>query len=119
MQAMIDTLKALPSRPEIYLCSPIPAFKGSWTINDSVIVNGEIPVLQKLAKKNKCHYLDLHSQYTFSNMMLGDGIHPNAKGAEKLAGIVYEALTSSEKGTKAKESQAKAKKSKKVSKKRS
>ena len=119
MQAMIDTLKALPSHPEIYLCSPIPAFKGSWTINDSVIVNGEIPVLQKLAKKNKCHYLDLHSQYTFSNMMLGDGIHPNAKGAEKLAGIVYEALISSEKGTKAKESQAKAKKSKKVSKKKS
>lgn len=51
--------------------------------------------------------------------MLSDGIHPNANGAEKLAGIVYEALTSSEKGTKAKESQAKAKKSKKVSKKRS
>ena len=61
MQAMIDTLKALPSKPKIYLCSPIPAFKDSWTISDSVIVNAEMPIIQKLAKKNKCAYIDLHT----------------------------------------------------------
>lgn len=93
MQAMIDTLKSLPTNPKIYLCSPIPAFKDSWTINDSVIVNGVMPVIQKLAKKNKCEYIDLHTLFIYKDMMLGDGIHPTAKGAEKLAGIVYEALT--------------------------
>lgn len=96
MQAMIDTLKALPSNPKIYLCSPIPAFKGTWTINDSIIVNGEMPIIQKLAKKNKCGFIDLHTSYIYKDMMLSDGIHPNAKGAEKLAGIVYEALTASQ-----------------------
>ena len=92
MQAMIDTLKALPSKPKIYLCSPIPAFKDSWTINDSVIVNGEMPIIKKLAKKNKCQFIDLHTSYTYGDMMLNDGIHPNAKGAEKMANIIFEAI---------------------------
>ena len=92
MQVMIDTLKALPSKPKIYLCSPIPAFKDSWTINDSVIVNGEMPIIKKLAKKNKCQFIDLHTSYTYGDMMLNDGIHPNAKGAEKMADIIFDAI---------------------------
>ena len=92
MQAMIDTLKALPSKPKIYLCSPIPAFKDSWTINDSVIVNGEMPIIKKLAKKNKCQFVDLHTSYTYGDMMLNDGIHPNAKGAAKMADIIFDAI---------------------------
>ena len=92
MQAMIDTLKALPSKPKIYLCSPIPAFKDTWTICDSVIVNGEMPIIKKLAKKNKCQFIDLHTSYTYGDMMLKDGIHPNAKGAEKMANIIFDAI---------------------------
>ena len=92
MQAMIDTLKALPSKPKIYLCSPIPAFKDSWTINDSVIVNGEMPIIKKLARKNKCQFIDLHTSYTYGDMMLNDGIHPNAKGAAKMADIIFDAI---------------------------
>ena len=92
MQAMIDTLKALPSKPKIYLCSPIPAFKDSWTISDSVIVNGEMPIIKKLAKKNKCQFIDLHTSYTYGDMMLKDGIHPNAKGAAKMADIIFDAI---------------------------
>ena len=92
MQAMIDTLKALPSKPKIYLCSPIPAFKDSWTISDSVIVNGEMPIIKKLAKKNKCQFIDLHTSYTYGDMMLNDGIHPNAKGAAKMADIIFDAI---------------------------
>ncbi len=92
MQAMIDTLKALPSKPKIYLCSPIPAFKPSWTISDSIIVNGEMPIIQKLAKKNKCVFVDLHTLYNYKDLMQHDGIHPTANGAEKLAGVIYDVL---------------------------
>lgn len=92
LQTMVDSLKALPSKPKVYLCSPIPAFKPSWTINDSVIVNGEIPVIKKVAKKNKCGYIDLHTQFTYADMMLDDGIHPNGKGAEKMAEIIFDAI---------------------------
>ena len=35
---------AIPSKPQIFLCTPIPAFKSTWNISDSVIVNGIIPM---------------------------------------------------------------------------
>ena len=92
-QAMIDTLKALPSKPRIYLCTPIPAFKDTWGISDSVIVSLEIPAIQKLAKKNKLKVIDLHTLFADqAKNMLSDGIHPNDKGAARLAEIVAEAL---------------------------
>ncbi len=92
-QAMIDTLKALPSKPKIYLCTPIPAFKDTWSINDSVIVNLEIPAIQRLAKKNKLRVIDLHSLFADQSAnMQRDGIHPNEKGAARLAELVADAL---------------------------
>ncbi len=93
MQAMIDTLKALPAKPKICLCSPIPAYKPSWTISDSTIVNGEMPIIQKLAKKNKCRFIDLHTLFNSEDLMQHDGIHPTAKGAGKIADLVYQVLT--------------------------
>ena len=94
MQQMLDSLKALPTHPKIYLATPIPAFKGSWNINDSVIQKGIIPVELKLARKNKCQVIDLHTAFApYGNLMLDDGIHPNAKGAEKLAGLIATALS--------------------------
>ena len=92
-QAMIDTLKALPSKPRIYLCTPIPAFKETWGISDSVIVNLEIPAITKLAKKNKLKVIDLHTLYASEGKkMLSDGIHPDAKGAARIAELVAAAL---------------------------
>lgn len=88
-QAIIDTLKALPSKPRIYLCTPIPAFKPTWTISDSVIVNLEIPAIQKLAKKNKLKVIDLHTLFADQEKnMLKDGIHPDMKGAARMAEII-------------------------------
>lgn len=50
LQKMVDTLRALPSKPQIYVCSPIPAAR-IWGISDSVIVNGEIPAIKRVVKK--------------------------------------------------------------------
>ena len=91
-QAMIDTLKSLPAHPKIYLAYPIKAFKVQWGINDSTIVNGVIPIIQKLAKKNKLPVIDLHAVVTDPNLIVADGIHPNAKGAAVIAKAVGEAI---------------------------
>lgn len=92
-QAIIDTLKSLPSKPEIYLCTPIPAFKPTWDISDSIIVNLEIPIIQKLAKKNKLKVIDLHTLFADQAAnMSSDGIHPNEKGAARMAELISEAL---------------------------
>ena len=94
---MVDSLQALPSKPEIYLATPIPAFKPTWNISDSVITNNIIPIIQKVAKKKKCHVIDLHSTFTDASLVQRDAIHPTQKGAERLADLVYEALTGEKK----------------------
>ena len=91
-QAMIDTLSSLPSKPAIYLCTPIKAFRDKWGITDSVIVNGVIPSIQKIARKNKLTLIDLHSVITDPKDMTADMIHPNEKGAGKMAGRIAEEL---------------------------
>jgi acetyl esterase/lipase/lysophospholipase L1-like esterase len=89
LQQMIDSLKSLPTHPDIYLCSPIPAAK-IWNIQDSVIVNEISPILKKSAKKNKLHFIDLHSAFHNNDgkQMQRDGIHPTKAGAQQLARII-------------------------------
>ena len=75
--------------PKIYLCTPIPAFKSTWNINDSVIANAIIPIQQEVAKKYGLQIIDLHTLYAGDgNKMLSDGIHPDARGARRMAEII-------------------------------
>ena len=67
---------AEPVKPQIYLCTPIPAFKSTWEINEYGL-----------------HVIDLHTLFSDgADLVLPDGIHPNGKGAERLATIVSEAI---------------------------
>jgi len=107
-QAMIDTLCPLqpvlnkkgrptkkmqrPQKPAIYLCTPIRAFRDKWGITDSVIVNGVIPVIQRVAERNGLTVIDLHSVVTDQKDMTGDMIHPNANGAGKIAKAVADVI---------------------------
>lgn len=84
---------AEPVKPQIYLCTPIPAFKSTWNINDSVIVNGIIPIQKEVAAKYGLKVIDLHTLYANDgDKMLADGIHPDDKGARRLAQIIAEEL---------------------------
>lgn len=80
-------------RPKIFLCTPIKAFKPSWNISDSVIVNNIIPIQEEVAKEYGLQVIDLHTLFdTDPETMLDDGIHPNVKGAQKMAGIIANAI---------------------------
>ena len=80
-------------RPRIYLATPIPAFKPTWNINDSVIQHGIIPVIERVAGKYGLDIIDLHTLYAQDgDKMLADGIHPDAKGARRLAEIIAKAI---------------------------
>jgi acetyl esterase/lipase/lysophospholipase L1-like esterase len=100
LQQMIDSLKNLPSRPRILLATPIPAHpskvSASWGINDSIIANGIVPIIKKVAKKNKLQLVDMHSLFPNNDkqLMQADGIHPTEKGASVLANLFFEALKS-------------------------
>jgi len=87
LEQMITALH--PDKTKIFLCTPIPAIKSTWDINDSVIVNGIIPIQKEVAKKYGLQVIDLHTLFANdADKMLPDGIHPNGKGAERLAEII-------------------------------
>ncbi len=93
-QIMIDKLSSLPAKPRIFLAHPIKAFKTQWTITDSVIVNEVIPAIDRVAERNGLEIIDLHNAIEDGALILSDGIHPNAKGAAKLAEVVARAVLS-------------------------
>ncbi|MCR4914781.1 MAG: alpha/beta hydrolase fold domain-containing protein [Prevotella sp.] len=88
--------KAAPApaaRPQIILCTPIPAFKSTWDISDEVITSQIIPILKEEAAKYDLQLLDLHTLYAGDgDKMLSDGIHPDGRGVQRLADIVAGAL---------------------------
>jgi len=98
LQQMIDELNALPSRPRILLCNPIKAASlrkagDPKQIRDSILVADIIPMITKVAKKNKLEVIDLRPLIEpGTELMQRDGIHPTPKGAEAIARKVAEAI---------------------------
>ena len=91
-QTMIDAFKALPSQPEIYLCYPSKAYLTGESINDDIISKEIIPMIKKVAKKNKLPVIDLHSAMDGMPELFPDHIHPNEEGAKVMAKAVYDAI---------------------------
>lgn len=97
MMALVDTIKALPSHPQIYLCLPVPAKTDPYTITDSVIRKGVIPAIRKVAKRQKLPVIDLYTAMTpYFPDLFPDHCHPNAQGAATMAGVIYKQLTGNE-----------------------
>lgn len=82
-----------PAKPQIILCTPIPAFKSTWNINDSIIANSIIPIQQEVAHEYGLQVIDLHTLFADkSDLVQSDGIHPNEKGVKRMAEIIAETL---------------------------
>ncbi len=91
-QALIDTFKTIPTHPKMYLCLPVPVFETKWGINDSTVVNGIIPIINKLAEKNNLPVIDLYRTMQNQGSNFPDAIHPNEKAAKVMAGIIAKTL---------------------------
>ena len=92
MQTMIDAFKALPAQPKIYLCYPSKAYQANESINDDIISKEIIPMIKKVAKKNKLDIIDLHTAMDGIPQLFPDKIHPNEEGAKIMAKTVYESI---------------------------
>lgn len=96
-QQMIDALNALPSKPKIFLCTPIAGNHQSSNpdnqCRDQVIKDEVIPQILKVAKKNKLQVIDLYPIVNLdSKDMQRDMLHPTEAGAKKIAQAVADAI---------------------------
>ena len=97
LNTMIDAFEALPSRPRIYLCLPIPSNSEDWGINDSIITYGVIPRIKDVAHERHLPVIDLNTPLRpYYPKEYTDEVHPNKYGAIIIAENIYRALTGKE-----------------------
>ncbi len=89
---LLETFKNLPSHPQIWAALPVPVFhKNKYQIRDSII-KVEIPIIRKIARKEKVHILNLNRALKPYGKEFFDGVHPDKTGAYHLAEAVYKKI---------------------------
>ncbi len=88
----VKSFKKLPSKPQVYICYPIPVFEGKWGINEVIVKSEMLPAIRKIARKTGVKTIDLYTPFIGKGDLTYDGIHPNEAGAALLARTIYEAL---------------------------
>lgn len=89
---MISELKALPSHPKIYVCYPATVHGERWGIKDSTIVAGAMPIVKKVARKQRLKIIDIHSATSGYAEHFPDFIHPDIEASKAIAEAVYRKL---------------------------
>ncbi len=93
-EALVRAFKNLSSKPEVWVCEVVPAYRKIWDISDSTIVHGVNPAIMKVAKEEHVHLVNMYNKMSgHPEWFQDDGIHPNKEGAEAMAGIFYEVFT--------------------------
>ncbi len=85
---LIESFRALPSGPEVWICYPAPAFPGRWGISDRVIRTEVIPRIAAVAAQADVEVIDLYTALSGRAALFPDTVHPNAGGAEIMADTI-------------------------------
>jgi lysophospholipase L1-like esterase/pimeloyl-ACP methyl ester carboxylesterase len=90
---LVAKFKALPGKPRIYVCRPVPVVgEGYYGINHKGVLE-LIPIIDRIAASEGLGLIDQHASLTGHEAFLPDTIHPNDAGAELMARAVHKALT--------------------------
>ena len=82
---MIDAFRALPSRPRVWVCKPVPAFAVNFAIRPEVIRDEILPLIDQISQEKDAPVIDLYTALLNSASLFPDAIHPNVEGAGLMA----------------------------------
>ncbi|MBI3879078.1 MAG: hypothetical protein HY301_03325 [Verrucomicrobia bacterium] len=87
-RALVQHFRALPSKPLVYVCLPVPVYQDRWGINEKTVAGEIIPALRQVAKELGAPVIDLHAAMRERGEYFPDGVHPNQAGAAFMAQAV-------------------------------
>ena len=93
-EELIDEFASHSPHPKIFICKPVPAFPGDWGIQDSIIRNGILPLVEKIAAEKRVQVINLYSSFEGKAEYFPDKVHPNREGARLIAEDVYRSIVS-------------------------
>ncbi len=88
MKAMIDTLRSLPARPEIWLMLPTPVTSHAFFIDGGIIDSEIVPGIRELAQEESLPIVDLNTPFQGKEQYFMDTVHPTEQGDSIIADIV-------------------------------
>ncbi|MBN1575899.1 MAG: hypothetical protein JW913_05060 [Chitinispirillaceae bacterium] len=89
--AMIDTLDLLSTKPDIFVVLPVPVFKTTYGIRDSILKK-IIVIIKEIAIERTLPVIDANTPLLGFSRYFSDGVHPNEAGADTIAHVIYRAL---------------------------
>ena len=97
LKRLCAVYRALPTKPQIFLLTPPPAWSLGeapvrFDIRADVIEHELCSAVRAVSAAESVSCIDLFSIMRSDPGMFWDGVHPNAKGAEAIAGIIYDSL---------------------------
>lgn len=92
--ALIDAFRALPNRPQIWICKPVPAAYENFGIRPGVIRDEILPLIEEIGRQKNVLVIDLFTPLLDHLNLFPDGIHPNAQGAQIIAQTLLPYFTS-------------------------
>ena len=90
---LIRQFRALPSNPRVFICRPCFAVSGNsfGIINSNILL--EIPWINELADEESTGLIDNQAITQANPSEMPDGVHPNTKGAARIAENTFHSLT--------------------------
>ena len=97
LKELVKMYQALPSHPQVYVASPLPAYedgtgKVRYDIQPDVIRDEILPIVRRVAEDTGAEWIDLFSVFDGKPQLFSDGLHPTAEGAALLAQTVFDAI---------------------------
>ncbi len=97
LKDLITMYQTLPSHPQVYVATPLPAYAdGSGKVRYNIqpdVISGEIlPIVNRVAADTGAETIDLFSVFKDRPALYSDGLHPTAEGAALLAQTVADAI---------------------------
>ena len=98
-QKILDAIKEVSPHAKIFICKPVPIQQCIWRKHKEEYLEQLLPYLEDLEKSNNLvSIIDVHQAFreitgrNIQNYYLKDGLHPNKKGANLIAHIIFDAL---------------------------
>lgn len=92
--SLIAEFKALPTHPEVYMLMPGKIRPNSYALNDSVMINWELPIVREISKTYMVPVIDYNTVTSPLAMapFFPDGVHGNDDGAKLIADKIAEVI---------------------------
>jgi lysophospholipase L1-like esterase len=90
---MIESFRKFETRPDVWICYPASAYPVNWRVTGSVIAEGVMLLIDKIAGQSDANIIDLYGALSNRTEFFADTVHPNTNGAKLIAETIKAVIT--------------------------